>query len=186
MDLNNPLLNAGFALGGGLGSMPVALPYTAGGAIPGIFGAALPEDMRNKMLGMGAGILGGAGIGGAAMAMQPKEGVSETPQQPQEQSQPQQSWGDLGMNQDAMQGGSMYMKNQYPGSSQEMADKMAASDQEKRNLNAMKLMAAGVQGMGRNQMAMPSGNTAQIIRDQNQFRFAGTPQQQMAQALRNR
>lgn len=185
MDLNNPLLNAGFALGGGLGSMPVALPYTAGGAIPGVFGAALPGDLRSKILGAGAGLLGGAGVGGAAMAMQPKEGVSETPQQPQEQ-QPQQSWGDLGMNQEAMPGGSMYMKNQYPGSGQEMADKMAAADESRNNMAAMRIMAQGIQGMGRNQMAMPSGNTAQIIRDSNQFRFAGNPQQQMAQALRNR
>ena len=49
-------------------------------------------------------------------------------------------------------------------------------------------MAAGaLQRMGRGmQQQMPSGNTAQIMRDQNQFRFAGTPQQQMANALRRR
>ena len=50
----------------------------------------------------------------------------------------------------------------------------------------MKMAGQALQGFGRNQMQMPSGNTAQIIRDSNQFRFAGNPQQQMAQALRNR
>lgn len=63
MDFNNGLLNAGFALGGGLGSMPVALPYSLGGAVPGIAfqggdlgtaglgamtGAALPMGMMNR------------------------------------------------------------------------------------------------------------------------------------------
>lgn len=58
--------------------------------------------------------------------------------------------------------------------------------QDKANqMQAYKMMAQGIQGMGKG-MQMPSGNTAQIIRDQNQFRFAGTPQQQMAQALRRR
>jgi hypothetical protein len=91
----------------------------------------------------------------------------------------------LGMNTGVMQG-AQAMPNQYPGSGQEMADKMIAADESKRNMDAMRMMAAGIQGMGRNQMTMPSGNTAQIIRDSNQFRFAGTPQQQMANALRNR
>ena len=92
----------------------------------------------------------------------------------------------LGMNTDAMQG-AQAMPNQYPGSGQEMADKMIAADESKRNMDAMRMMAQGVQGMGRGmQMQMPSGNTAQIIRDNNQFRFAGTPQQQMANALRRR
>ena len=51
-----------------------------------------------------------------------------------------------------------------------------------------RMMAGALQGMARPQQ-MPSGNTAQIIRDNNQFRFAGqqqNPQQQMAQALRRR
>ena len=57
-----------------------------------------------------------------------------------------------------------------------------------KNMEAYRMMARGIQGMNR-QQAFPSGNTAQIIRDNNQFRFAGyqgTPQQQMANALRNR
>ena len=91
----------------------------------------------------------------------------------------------LGMNTGVMQG-AQAMPNQYPGSGQEMADKMAAADESRNNMAAMRTMAQGMQGIGRNQMQMPSGNTAQIIRDQNQFRFAGTPQQQMAQALRRR
>ena len=96
------------------------------------------------------------------------------------------NWKNLGMNTGVMQG-AQAMPNQYPGSGQEMADKMAAADQAKGNMDAMKMMAQGIQGMGRSmQMPMPSGNTAQIMRDQNQFRFAGTPQQQMAQALRRR
>lgn len=91
-----------------------------------------------------------------------------------------------GMNNDVMQQAKM-MPNQYPGSGQEIADKVAAADQAKSNMDAYKIMAQGIQGMGRGmQMQMPSGNTAQIIRDSNQFRFAGTPQQQMAQALRQR
>ena len=63
MAFNDGLLNAGFALGGGLGSMPVALPYSLGGAVPGVAfqggdagtaglgtlaGAALPAGMINR------------------------------------------------------------------------------------------------------------------------------------------
>lgn len=176
MDMKT-LLNGGAALGGGLGAMPVALPYTAGGAVPGIFGAALPEDMRNKMLGMGAGVLGGAGIGAGVMGAMQNQGVSENPQQ---------SWSNLGMNAEAMQG-AQALTNQYPGSAQELSGKLIAADQAKGKMDAMRMMAQGVQGMGRGmQMPMPSGNTAQIMRDQNQFRFAGNPQQQMANALRRR
>ena len=91
-----------------------------------------------------------------------------------------------GMNNDVMQQAQM-MPNQYPGSGQEMMDKVNAADQAKGQMDAYKMMAQGIQGMGRGmQQQMPSPNTAQIMRDQNQFRFAGTPQQQMAQALRRR
>lgn len=155
MDGNNPFLNGGFALGGGLGSMPVAAPFSMGGVgpgallqsgnVPGVFGAALPSGMRDDMLNLIPG-----------------------------------------MNNEVMQQAKM-MPNQYPGSGQEIADKVAAADQAKGQMDAYKMMAQGMQGMGRNmQMQMPSGNTAQIMRDQNQFRFAGTPQQQMASALRRR
>ena len=157
MDGNNPFLNGGFALGGGLGSMPVSAPFSMGGvglgallqggssSVPGVFGAALPSGMRNDML-------------------------NAIP----------------GMNNEVMEQAKM-MPNQYPSSGQEIADKVAAADQAKGQMDAYKMMAQSMQGMGRGmQMQMPSGNTAQIMRDQNQFRFAGTPQQQMAQALRNR
>ena len=59
--------------------------------------------------------------------------------------------------------------------------------QDKANQMEMYKMAAGaLQNLAPRQQ-MPSGNTAQIMRDQNQFRFAGmqqSPQQLMAQALR--
>ncbi len=125
----------------------------------GLLGAGLPSDFKTGIMNMAQGSIGGV---------------------------MNQGFGQLGMNQDAMQGAKM-MPNQYPGSTQELADKMVAADENKRNMDAMRMMAQGVQGMGRGmQMQMPSGNTAQIMRDQNQFRFAGTPQQQMAQALRRR
>ena len=143
--LDNPFVNAGMGLGGGLGAMPVALPYTTAGAIPG---GVLQYGGQAAVPYM-AGLLGGAGTGAGAMAMQPD----------QSQQPPQQS----------------------------MQDKIDAMQADKSKMDAYKTMAQGIQGMGRNmQMQMPSGNTAQIIRDSNQFRFAGNPQQQMAQALRNR
>ena len=85
-------------------------------------------------------------------------------------------WKNLGMNTEAMQGAQM-MPNQMTAPQQGMnpQDKMAA----------YRMMASAMQGMAPRQQ-MPSGNTAQIIRDNNQFRFAGTPQQQMANALRRR
>lgn len=48
------------------------------------------------------------------------------------------------------------------------------------------MMAKGLQGLGNKAQQAINPNTAQIIRDTNQFRFAGNPQQQMANALRNR
>lgn len=79
--LNNPILNAGMGLGGGLGAMPVALPYSLGGAVPGIFGAALPEDTRNQVL--------GAAAGGAGVAL-PMGMINRDGQQFMGQQQPQQ------------------------------------------------------------------------------------------------
>lgn len=49
----------------------------------------------------------------------------------------------------------------------------------------MKLASMAMQGFGRGQQA-PQAPTQQIIRDTNQFRFAGNPQQAMAQMLRQR
>ena len=162
--LNNPFVNAGMGLGGGLGAMPVAAPYTTAGVIPGAamqFGnmkeavpfmagsmggltpsAALQYGGQAAVPAM-AGLLGGAGAAGGAMAMQPPQEQTPAPQE----------------------------------SGMSAQDKMAA----------YRMMAQGMQNMGRGmQQQMPSGNTAQIMRDQNQFRFAGTPQQQMANALRRR
>jgi hypothetical protein len=138
---NDFLLNGIAGLGGGLGAMPIALPYSLGGAVPGILGAALPEDTRNQVLGV---IAGGAG---AALPM--------------------------GMiNRD----GQMMMGQQQPMTTPQnnAMDQMAA----------YRMMAQGLQGMApKQQMQQPQ---LQVMRDQNQFRFAGTPQQQMAQALRRR
>ena len=71
-----------------------------------------------------------------------------------------------------------------PNQAQQMTQPQGMSEMD------MYRMAAGaLQGMGRGmQQQMPSGNTAQIMRDQNQFRFAGMQQnpQMLAQALRNR
>ena len=69
---------------------------------------------------------------------------------------------------------------------QPMQDPMAQYMEQQRRQKAMQMMGQGIANMGRNQMAMPSGNTAQIIRDQGGPRMQGNQQQMMAQALRNR
>ena len=142
---DNFLLNAGMGLGGGLGAMPVALPYSLGGAVPGIFGAALPEDTRNQVLGM---------VGGGAAAALP-----------------------MGMiNRDGQQ----FMGQQQGG------DANVGTENNPVNNAIYQMMAKGLQGLGNKAQQAINPNTAQIIRDTNQFRFAGNPQQQMAQALRQR
>jgi hypothetical protein len=73
----------------------------------------------------------------------------------------------------------------FMGQPQMQAPQQPAQDGMNRG-DMMKLAGMAMQGFSRGQQGMPSGNTAQIIRDSNQFRFAGNPQQQMAQALRNR
>ena len=155
--LNNPFLNAGMGLGGGIGAMPIAAPYTTAGVIPG---AAMQFGGTNNAIPYMAGLLGGAGAAGGAMAMQPQSnsteyapfGGDEAPASPQEQT-----------------------PNQPTGMSE---------------MDMYRMASGALQGMGRNmQMQMPSGNTAQIMRDQNQFRFAGGQQQNpqmLAQALRRR
>lgn len=89
-----------------------------------------------------------------------------------------------GMNMDVMRQAQM-MPNQMTAPQQGMnpQDKMAA----------YRMMAGALQGMAPRQQ-IPSGNTAQIMRDQSRPQFAGyigggqvmNPQQQMAMALRNR
>lgn len=78
---------------------------------------------------------------------------------------------------------------------QPMQDPMADYKEQMRQQQALKMMGQGIQNIGRGmQMQMPSGNTAQIFRDQSHPQFSGyigggqamNPQQQMAQALRNR
>lgn len=64
---------------------------------------------------------------------------------------------------------------------------MAAAQEQQRQAAAYKMMGQGIQNYAKGmQQPMPSANTAQIMRDPNQFRMAGTQQQQMAQALRRR
>ena len=73
--------------------------------------------------------------------------------------------------------GQAFMGQQQP----QPAQGMSSSDM-------MKMASMAMQGMNRGQQA-PQAPTQQIIRDSNQFRFAGmqqNPQQQMAMALRNR
>ena len=65
--------------------------------------------------------------------------------------------------------------------------KMAEMQAQQNQANAYKMMGQGIQNYAKGmQMPMPSANTAQVMRDPNQFRMVGTQQQQMAQALRNR
>lgn len=68
-----------------------------------------------------------------------------------------------------------------------MQDPMAAYQDQMRQQKMYEIMGKSIQNMGRGmQQPMPSGNTAQIIRDQGGPRYTGTQQQMMAQALRNR
>ena len=139
MDFNNGLLNAGFALGGGLGSTPVALPYSLGGAAPGV-----------AFQGGDAGTAGLGTLAGAALpaGMINRDGQSFMGQQQQPTEQPKE-----GMS----------------------------------NSDMMKLAGMAMQGFNRPQQQVQQP-TQQIIRDQNQFRFAGMQQnpQMLAQALRKR
>ena len=162
--LNNPFVNAGMGLGGGLGAMPVAAPYTTAGVIPG---AAMQFSNMKKAVPYMAGLFGGAG---GAMAMQPKSSNTEY----------------------APFGGDTAQKTEYapfggdeaPASPQEQTPNQPTGMSE---MDMYRMATGALQRMGRGmQQQMPSGNTAQIMRDQNQFRFAGTPQQQMANALRRR
>ncbi len=83
------------------------------------------------------------------------------------------AWEQLGMNPEAMQAAQM-LPNQQMTMPEQGMDKMAM----------MKMAGQALQGFAPRQQ-MPQ-QKIDIIRDQNQFRFAGTPQQQMAQALRRR
>ena len=163
----NAILNGGMGLGGGIGAMPVAAPYTTAGVIPG---AAMQFGGMKEAVPYMAGLFGGAGAAGGAMAMQPKSSNTEY----------------------APFGGDTAQKTEYapfggdeaPASPQEQTPNQPTGMSE---MDMYRMASGALQGMGRNmQMQMPSGNTAQIMRDQNQFRYAGNPQQQMAMALRQR
>ena len=166
--LNNPFVNAGMGLGGGLGAMPVAAPYTTAGVIPG---AAMQFRNMKEAIPYMAGLFGGAGAAGGAMAMQPKSSNTEY----------------------APFGGDTAPQTEYApfgGDTAPASPQQQTPDSSGMSEMDMYRMASGaLQGMGRGmQQQMPSGNTAQIMRDQNQFRFAGMQQnpQMLAQALRNR
>ena len=142
MAFNDGLLNAGFALGGGLGSMPVALPYSLGGAVPGVA--------------FQGGDLGKAGLGAMAGAALPMGMMNRDGQQFMGQQQP----------------------TQQP--TEPAKEGMSNSDM-------MKMASMAMQGFNRGQQGVQAP-TQQIIRDNNQFRFAGMQQspQMLANALRNR
>jgi hypothetical protein len=93
-----------------------------------------------------------------------------------------------GMRNDIMSQLPMGMMNrdgqQFMGQQQPQMQQPAPQDGMSRG-DMMKLAGMAMQGFNRGQQA-PQAPTQQIIRDSNQFRFAGNPQQQMAQALRNR
>ena len=82
-----------------------------------------------------------------------------------------------GMKDDMMSQMGHQMLNQPGGQAMTQPQGMGQAD--------MYRMAAGaLQGMAPKQTQMQ--NPIQIMRDTNQFRYAGSPQQQMAQALRQR
>ena len=79
------------------------------------------------------------------------------------------------------------MNNELMGLAKALPNQAATQPTGMSEMDMYRMASGALQGMGRNmQMQMPSGNTAQIIRDNNQFRYAGNPQQQMAMALRQR
>ena len=165
--LNNPFLNAGMGLGGGIGAMPIAAPYTTAGVIPG---AAMQFGGTNNAIPYMAGLLGGAGAAGGAMAMQPQSNSTEY----------------------APFGGDTAQKTEYapfggdeaPASPQEQTPNQPTGMSE---MDMYRMAAGALQGMGQNQQPQQMPQLP-ILRDSNQFRFAGMQQnpQMLAQALRNR
>ena len=183
--LNNPFVNAGMGLGGGLGAMPVAAPYTTAGVIPG---AAMQFSNMKEATPYMAGLFGGAGAAGGAMAMQPRSNSTEYAPFGGDKAEPEQI-SNTSQAEYAPFGGDTAPQTEYAPFG---GDTASASPQQQtpdatsgNNAEAFRMMARGIQNMAP-RVQFPSGNTAQIIRDNNQFRFAGTPQQQMANALRRR
>lgn len=91
--------------------------------------------------------------------------------------------------QESMMGNPQYnqLMNAQSAPQQPMQDPMQQYMEQMQRQKAMQMMGQGIANMGKSmQQQMPSGNTAQIMRDQSRPQFVGSPQQQMAQALRNR
>lgn len=91
--------------------------------------------------------------------------------------------------QDSMMGNPQYnqLMNAQGMQQQPMQDPMAAYMEQMRQQKAMNMMGQGIQNYANGmQRPMPSGNTAQIMRDQGGPRMQGNQQQQMAQMLRRR
>lgn len=149
----NAILNGGMGLGGGIGAMPVAAPYTTAGVIPG---AAMQFGGMKEAVPYMAGLFGGAGAAGGAMAMQPQSNSTEY----------------------APFGG-----DEAPASPQEQTPDSSGMSK----MDMYRMAAGALQGMGKNQQPQQMPQLP-ILRDSNQFRFAGMQQnpQMLAQALRNR
>lgn len=152
--------------------------------VKGLFGAALPPSLRNDMMNIPSQVLQQYGKD-AALApngMNKPEAMNAPTamQQPESMQPPMAMQQPVAMQQPmAMQPPEAMQKPEQ----MNPPEKGAPMDK----MDAYKMMAQGVQNMGgAMKMPMPSPNTTQVMRDQNQFRFAGTPQQQMANALRRR
>ncbi len=91
--------------------------------------------------------------------------------------------------QQSMMGNPQYnqLMNAQQAPQQPMQDPMQQYMEQMRRQKAMQMMGQGIANMGRGmQQPMPSGNTAQIMRDQGGPRMQGNQQQMMAQMLRRR
>ena len=79
------------------------------------------------------------------------------------------------------------MNNELMGLAKALPNQATTQPTGMSEMDMYRMAAGALQNLAPHQQ-MPSGNTAQIIRDSNQFRFAGMQQnpQMLAQALRNR
>ena len=111
------------------------------------------------------------GMNYGSMPMNPADYTSQSPM----------NLGGAGMMQNFQQG----VTQTTPG--QDLMRQAMEAQKGKDQMEMYKMAAGALQNLAPRQQ-MPSGNTAQIMRNQNQFRFAGMQQnpQMLAQALRNR
>lgn len=127
-----------------------------------VYGAALPAGMKEDM-----------------MSQVGQRFLNQPQAQPAQATQPAQS-----PMQNPMQG---QMQQPQAMQNDPVQQQMAAMQEQQNQANAYKMMGQGIQNYARGmQQPMPSGNTAQIIRDQGGPRMQGNQQQQMAQMLRRR